>query len=483
MENIDDFMQRKFDSDDPAERFPFRDEYWEQAQALIEADEQQRRKKRRFLFWWFSAVLLLGIGAFCLWPAGNEQTPSAISEQVAVGTESSASSSENSASNAATKPASADNNIATGKTPSSDIYAASPVASAVPENTANSSKKPEISTPIPTADRPFTTQKNTTSQLRHQNKKQISSEPSTAQLAHIERAQTDESIDKNTISKDQPTFSNHPNEALKSGENSVGSAANTADISTDQPGVTPADAGVRLTLLQTLELPFPPANLKKKVLAPRKAPANVAAEIKPVRDRHGRWAIAAYATANDAGWGYAAGVEREFNLNEKWSVSAGLTGRFLPIVASSQSEPDSSDNVIIQERYSFGLDRKVYRRTVDGIFNLEMPVGLQWRHGRLGLGAGVTPGVLVTVRNRMVGIQETTLGGTKTIADEKEWGGKTNFRTAYVSTFAAAQWRIWSGLGLTTRVNYRPGSMLKPAEGAVPDKNFWYFDLGLRWQF
>ncbi len=67
MENIDDFMQRKFDSDDPAERFPFREEYWEQAQALIEADEQRRRKRRRFLFWWFSGAVLIGAGALWLW--------------------------------------------------------------------------------------------------------------------------------------------------------------------------------------------------------------------------------------------------------------------------------------------------------------------------------------------------------------------------------------------------------------------------------
>ena len=74
MENIDDFMQRKFDSDDPAERFPFREEYWEQAQALIEADEQRRRKRRRFLFWWFSGAALIGVGALWLWNDAQKQT-------------------------------------------------------------------------------------------------------------------------------------------------------------------------------------------------------------------------------------------------------------------------------------------------------------------------------------------------------------------------------------------------------------------------
>ena len=54
MENkdrLDEFLQHKFAEDDPEQRFAFREEYWQQAQMLIEADE--RRKRRRGLFWWW----------------------------------------------------------------------------------------------------------------------------------------------------------------------------------------------------------------------------------------------------------------------------------------------------------------------------------------------------------------------------------------------------------------------------------------------
>jgi len=59
VKNIDDLMQQKYDNDDPNGRFAFREEYWEQALALIEADEARRRKKRRWLLWWCLAGLLL----------------------------------------------------------------------------------------------------------------------------------------------------------------------------------------------------------------------------------------------------------------------------------------------------------------------------------------------------------------------------------------------------------------------------------------
>ncbi|MDO8969440.1 MAG: hypothetical protein Q7U74_02060, partial [Saprospiraceae bacterium] len=56
MDNIDDLMRQKFDADDPAARFEFQEEYWEQAQALLEQTEA-RRRKRRWMIW----ILVLGL--------------------------------------------------------------------------------------------------------------------------------------------------------------------------------------------------------------------------------------------------------------------------------------------------------------------------------------------------------------------------------------------------------------------------------------
>jgi hypothetical protein len=56
-------MQYNYENDDPASRFEFREEYWEQAKALIEADEA-RRRRRRWLLWWFFAGLLLVVAGW-----------------------------------------------------------------------------------------------------------------------------------------------------------------------------------------------------------------------------------------------------------------------------------------------------------------------------------------------------------------------------------------------------------------------------------
>ena len=59
MENIDELMRQKFDSDNPGERFEFQEEYWEQAQALLEQDEARRRRRLWFLFGLLLALALL----------------------------------------------------------------------------------------------------------------------------------------------------------------------------------------------------------------------------------------------------------------------------------------------------------------------------------------------------------------------------------------------------------------------------------------
>ena len=49
MENIDELMRQKFDSEDHGERFEFQEEYWEQAQVMLEQEEARRRRRRRRL--------------------------------------------------------------------------------------------------------------------------------------------------------------------------------------------------------------------------------------------------------------------------------------------------------------------------------------------------------------------------------------------------------------------------------------------------
>ncbi|MBC7778279.1 MAG: hypothetical protein H7246_22795, partial [Phycisphaerae bacterium] len=63
MDNLDDLMRQKFDSDDPGARFEFREEYWEQAQVLLEQDEARRRRR---LWIFIGLVLALALLAWLL---------------------------------------------------------------------------------------------------------------------------------------------------------------------------------------------------------------------------------------------------------------------------------------------------------------------------------------------------------------------------------------------------------------------------------
>ena len=56
-------MRQKFDSDDPGERFEFQEEFWEQAQVLLEQEE----KRRRGAFWlFFGLAVAVGLLAWFL---------------------------------------------------------------------------------------------------------------------------------------------------------------------------------------------------------------------------------------------------------------------------------------------------------------------------------------------------------------------------------------------------------------------------------
>jgi hypothetical protein len=86
MENIDDFMRDKFSNDDPAARFGFREEYWNQALLMIQAEEAGR-KRRRVIWWWWVIFGLLLLVSGGLWSIGYFQqnltpvTPNAASSR------------------------------------------------------------------------------------------------------------------------------------------------------------------------------------------------------------------------------------------------------------------------------------------------------------------------------------------------------------------------------------------------------------------
>lgn len=463
-------MQRKFNSDDPVERFPFQEAYWEQAQALIEADEQRRRKRRRILFWWwFSGALLLGAGALYFWPAQGGSANLPVAGQTTV-----VAPSVSPATPGRLETAGSDG---TGSTEKQAIS-----ANVTPENIENRSN---------TLEKGHSASGNQAEQLAGAEKNK--NKPNSRNAAGRNQNTT---VTNKTQNPSLSTGQNTPNPNDNSLPVASVAEQNVAQKPERTPAGTPVNAATnpapgtdiptaeKMAMMQALELPFLPAKRSGRVLLLKKmSPKAVVQEIKPVHDRRGRWVAGAAASTWKAGWGYSFGVSRRFAIDETWSWSGGLAARYIPLTAPSQPEPDSSDNITVQYRYSFGLERTESRRTPKSLFNLEMPIALHWQRGPFGLSAGVSPGLVLAARNKVVQTRETTLGGLENLGESTERGNLSGFRSGYFSAFATAEWWALPRLGLAVQGNYRPGSMLKPMPEVVHEKDFWYFDLGLRWKF
>jgi hypothetical protein len=77
MEQFDDMIRNSLAGDAPAERFEFKEEYWLQAQALLDNFER-RQKRRRWWIWWSAGLLGAGALAYLAFsPASQNHVPSA----------------------------------------------------------------------------------------------------------------------------------------------------------------------------------------------------------------------------------------------------------------------------------------------------------------------------------------------------------------------------------------------------------------------
>ena len=480
MENIDDFMQRKFDSDDPSERFPFREEYWEQAQALIEADER-RRKRRRLLFWWLFSGMLAGIAAIWLW-SGQANGPSGVA----------------SVNKASEQTRSIQPGTETGTLVASEPTSTSDDASSGTPDTKEkkSIDNQNISAQNP-SEKPALKQDNEPQNQRMLNQKTVASNrPGRPNSLSDVSLKTRKNAQHNHLEKNQDT-------GVKT-ETWTAAPAHTAAMQPENPQLTqqrapaatdalspgsklsaPNDASAApqvIQLFDVLELPFPPADYMKSLLL-KKIPPTPKPEIRPVHTKLFAWEAGAAASAWQAGTGFAGGFTGNYSWKEHWSLAAGVQVRYVPLTATEPVATDSTGNVSVQYRYSFGFERTESKRLVKSTINLELPISAHWQKGRFGWSAGVAPGILLGARNRIVQTKESSLGGVETLGEYAEKGQKNAFRNTYFNLFGSAEWRVLSHVGLSLQGNYRPGSIVKPAENVVAKKNFWFADLGVRWHF
>jgi Outer membrane protein beta-barrel domain len=408
MENLDDMFKQSLAQDDPAARFDFREEYWQQAVQLLEADE--RRRKRRMIFWWASAAVgVVLLAALYFYPAQPADTASPVaqsaSESLMAGPQQPAVLSPDSQ---AAEPFYENNN-----TYSTNPLTTQPVITRIYENDTPKS--------FPTLD----------SKLNHA--------LSSRAIAAPEHEQSHQSIETNLnsvrIDEIQASLNNIPNETIPTTtiqENTVITTTDNAEENNLLPTLLSPEHQVAAIpmeqRLHTALVSMLPVVLTPVVISPSNLDVNTS--IPPSTTRVGRpipnpqWGLVTglaspVNVAAEEHWSMSAGGSFKYRLSERWGVRADLNWRqrsfdyytaSLNGYAVDQNSPSTAvvdiDNIVLAGdstaavNYGFGAVSTVYLRNLSRFHLLELPFAVTYHHKRLGIELGVTGSMIAAVTGK-----------------------------------------------------------------------------------
>lgn len=531
MDNIDDFMRQKFDSDKPAERFQFHEEYWEQAQALIEADEAKRRKRRRWLFWWFFVGLGLLCVAWCAWPDTHHklrpfgqahesgtgrnapenqtgdmtQTYSAndtIDNQL-VGEKSTLEPADRTSGQIASKDESVKDQDPEGlnEKASSGISSPDPKEHKLqgPKLFQNRSKPPANDQKHTRKDRPD--KRESGGQITGRN----------AVNAGVSQPERDnKSIDNEAITDAKTLREANKNRNDKVSLNDLTSPANASAIEPKQNNLS-INGGVNevpttfedslqglrtqflelFNLFEPLPLPFKPVAHDTKIKNPVKT-SNNADQVNKIdvrKDKRLKWSAdlaASYFTGigEASPWGANAGFAANYRLNPIWAVSLGAGCRYVPDQRLVNQNDTTESTTLL--RYRFGYEKEAYTLESNALYMLEFPVVLHWSKRALGLEAGIAPGFLLGVSGKVVRESNSSLHQTveRSVVQKRVSIDDAIYRKTFFSLFAGAEWKATRHLGLVTKIAYRPSGVLKNYTDVTgPKSELFWIDAGFRIRF
>ncbi|MCC6460327.1 MAG: hypothetical protein IT260_07635 [Saprospiraceae bacterium] len=486
---MDEFLQQKFAQDNPEERLVFREEYWLQAQALIEADE--RRRKRRFFWWWLTGaglllLLLAGWWFFAAQPAptGSFAQTNRSAPAPASGHPTGAGLAPVSAQGGGPDSADPVSSVSTpalsaGQTQGATPIAASPAArsSVLAPETGHSSARP-----IPTGPGRKTAPTGTA--------------PSAAAIGPAGTVARGTAGSGNAAPTPSGTAvppagsrqAEAPGETLPKG--GVLPISTPGPVLVDTLGSQPLDAPASFRrraslerlpmLLRFLTRPLP------KIRALAVPPLPPVARIQPQRDW--RWdagVLVAAATPSGQleqegpgiGVGLSARVQRK---SSPWSVNLDLLLRRQSGSLPDGIIPKGEENL----RYSFGYIREYAQQQVSGLYRLELPLAAQYRWRALRAEAGAIPSVLLSVWAREERVRETSLEPTPRVLDTRQVQiNNRYFSTFNMSCFAGVEWQAGRRLVMGLRAHYQPGLFQRETDLDLPQPHAFWGDLRLRYFF
>ncbi len=486
MENkdrLDEFLQHKFAEDDPAQRFAFREEYWLQAQTLIEADE--RRKRRRGLFWWWLAGGL-GMALVAVWwmAGGPAESPARAASDTAQPIPAPVQHAD--------KLIGISGESDNAKQPRQELTLNKPLRKEqLPDSSSriagNIFKQGSSGIQKPATERaviliPGSREKESGAKGLGN---KVKSRPSTPDASLSLNRNTPEMSIKAALI--DPAYAaegdtEHVTSPSPSGEGRGGvSQARTTNNSEAAERKVPLPTtplNFLPTIFQLLQRPLPRLSIPRK-------PALPIAETPPERHRNWRMQLGVIASGStptghlqDESPGIGGGLSARFQRKgSAFSWNADLIWRW-----RQGGFPDTLDLMDSgQFRYSFGYIWDWPQQRVSGTHWLELPVYVQYRWKTINAELGAMPTLLTAVQGREDRFRQTSLAPDPALTGSQKIRLANRYFTQFsASVFAGAEWQPTNRLGVGLRLHYQPGTLLQSSDFSIPRRGPLWGELRVR---
>jgi hypothetical protein len=437
MENIDDFMRQKFNSDDSGERFEFKEEFWEQAKALLE-EEENKRCCWQWLFIGLGvamallALLLLGRypGLFAPPKTGVWKSISLIEKN-----------------EKQTKPESLLYTVELGK--KNDF----------------ASNRQSFDTLL---------QGNHTSRQGESGRKDSENSEKKSNLSSVKKIQS-----TRIKSLLDPVYSPTNQDTQKK------DAATQGDIQEKEKS-----GPIATLLISNIPTPLVPFLLSIRVFVPKKWPENtkkpIANNPQPIEGNRFSCRLsvagAAYPKIDSAAkWaGWAIGVFGAYTLNKNWSLQLGSQWCFMP--GQGEQADTLNPTFVDQLHYSFGYKSEHWQRTTRGLHYLDIPLSVRWHKDRWGVEAGGSVRLLWAVQDRTEYIVSSSLEPAKTIVEKYIKGDSKPYNQTVFSVFSGAEFCLNDRFSVTTQGRFQVTPVFKTTSEGLKNKGLGNLELGLRFR-
>jgi hypothetical protein len=498
MENIDELMRQKFNSEDPGERFEFQEEFWEQAQVLLAQEEQRRRRNVGiFLIFALCFVLLLWLLLSRSSLLSHEKTEPGDSN-TSIGNTTVKKNSEG-------IPHS--DSIETGRLSQTAVQSAQGLSADAksPEGSDSGQEAKGFNAGSSRLESQRISRDDDQTQRAKDpvgGKTLVKKEAGTKN-ASLNAKKTGKSANGITQKDGSQTMPGpiKPEGSQQNqlpGTDPAGEQSPVNNSSENIPGTPPPSLTIPVFMeekapyISVFIIPTPVSlfDLPAPVLVPRKMKvpetAPIAQKKDPSKDKPFSFGLslagAAYQQPDTSGlWaGFSVGAYGEYRLNKSWSVLLGGQWRFVPGLDAFAGEDSTNPNFVEQLRYSFGYRSELWKRETRGLHMLELPVAAKFNQGRWGVEAGGAVGMLFAVQNKTTYTVSSSLEPAKTTVKKYVKGVKTPYNAINIAAFAGASYQLNNRLSLLSRVNYRFTPVFKTDPEGSPNNGLGNVELGLR---